>query len=67
MEAVQSYERIMVRVPRREARKFRAVTRALGYTVLPTCGLDEAIEDVEAGRVSKAFTSTEELFKHLGI
>lgn len=67
MEAVQSYERIMVRVPRREARRFKAVTKALGYTVLPTCGLDEAIEDIEAGRVSRPFYSTEELFKHLGI
>lgn len=34
---------------------------------LPQCELEEAIEDVEAGRVSKAFKSTDELFSHLGI
>lgn len=67
MEAVQTFERIMVRVPRREARRFKAVTKALGYSILPTCGLDEAIEDIASGRVSKPFTTTEELFKHLGI
>ena len=67
MEAVQSYDRIMVRVPHGESRRFRAVTKALGYVVLPTCELDEAVEDVEAGRVSKAFKTNEELFAHLGI
>ena len=67
MEAVQSFERIMVRVPRREARRFRAVTKALGYAVLPTCDLDEAIEDEAAGRLSKPFHTNEELFAHLGI
>lgn len=57
----------MIRVPKREARRFKAVSRAMGYTVLPTCELDEAIEDVEAGMLSKPFTTCEELFNHLGI
>lgn len=29
------------------------------------CGLDEALEDVKAGRVSKAYTSVDELWNDL--
>ena len=53
----------------------RKVLNALdGVKVLPQRkgrtkkkGIDEAIEDVREGRVSRPFTTPEEVFEHLGI
>lgn len=41
-----------------------------GVTIQPQfqvkkCGLDEALEDVEAGRISGSFDSVDELMRHL--
>jgi hypothetical protein len=60
------YERMTVHVPRKEARKFRAVVKALGFEIEKKCSLDRALEDVEAGRV-RSWSSAEEMFQALGI
>ena len=53
----------------------RKILNALdGVTVLPQrrsrakkSGIDEAMEDVRAGRVSKSFATPNEVFEHQGI
>ena len=60
------YERLTVHVPRKEARKFRAVVKALGFEIEKKCSLDRALDDIEAGRVH-TWSSAEEMFQALGI
>ena len=60
------YERMIVHVPRKEARRFRAIVKALGFEIEKKCGLERALEDIEAGRVH-SWSSAEEMFQALGI
>ena len=64
--AVNQYERMIVHVPRLEAKRFRAIVKALGFEIEKKNGLDRALEDIEAGRVH-TWSSAEEMFQALGI
>jgi len=64
--AVNQYERMIVHVPRLEAKRFRAIVKALGFEIEKKNGLDRALEDIEAGRV-RTWSSAEEMFQALGI
>ena len=64
--AVNQYERMIVHVPRLEAKRFRAIVKALGFEIEEKNGLDRALEDIEAGRV-RTWSSAEEMFQALGI
>jgi hypothetical protein len=64
--AVNQYERMTVHVPRLEAKRFRAIVKALGFEIEKKNGLDRALDDVEAGRV-RTWSSAEEMFQALGI
>lgn len=63
---VNQYERMTVQVPRQEAKRFRAVVKALGFEIEKKNGIDRALEDIEAGRV-RSWSSAEEMFQTLGI
>ncbi len=58
-----------ISVPEQYASAIRTLIKSMGGNVKARkqkkCGLDEALEDVRAGRVSKAYTNVEELWKDL--
>ena len=60
------YERMTIQVPRLEAKRFRAVVKALGFQIVKKNAIDEALEDIEAGRV-RTWSSSKEMFQALGI
>jgi len=64
--ATNQYERLTVHVPRVEAKRFRAVVKALGFEVEKKNAIDRALDDIEAGRV-RTFSSADELCEALGI
>ena len=64
--AVNQYERMIVHVPCLEAKRLRAIVKALGFEIEKKNGLDRALEDIEAGRV-RTWSSAEEMFQALGI
>ena len=64
--ATNQYERMTVYVPRVEAKRFRAVVKALGFEIEKKNALDRALDDIEAGRV-RTWSSAEEMFQALGI
>ena len=64
--AQNQYERMTVHVPRVEAKRFRAVVKALGFEMEKKNALDRALDDIEAGRV-RTWSSAEEMFQALGI
>ena len=64
--AQNQYERMTVHVPRVEAKRFRAVVKALGFEIEKKNALDRALDDIEAGRV-RTWSSAEEMFQALGI
>jgi len=64
--ATNQYERMTVHVPRVEAKRFRAVVKALGFEIEKKNALDRALDDIEAGRV-RTWSSAEEMFQALGI
>jgi hypothetical protein len=64
--AANQYERLIVHVPRLEAKRFRAVVKALGFEIEKKNALDRALDDIEAGRV-RTWSSTDEMFQSLGI
>jgi len=47
------YDQILVNVPHLEAKKFKAIVKALGFSIEKKTELQRAIEDVEAGKVVK--------------
>lgn len=59
------YERLTIHVPRMEAKRFKAVVKALGFEIEKKNSLDRALDDIEAGRV-RSWSSAEEMFKTLG-
>ena len=64
MVATMPIEQIVVNVPHIEVRKFKAIVKALGFTIGYKNGLDEAIEDIAAGRVY-TYASVDEFMKDL--
>lgn len=54
------YEQVVVNVPRLELKKFKAIVKALGFSIEKKTELQRSIEDVELGRVIKC-SSLEEL------
>lgn len=57
-------EQFVVNVPHVEARKFKSIVKALGFTITKRCGMDEAIEDIAAGRVY-TYASVDDFLKDL--
>ena len=64
--AVNQYERMTVHVPRLEAKRFRAVVKALGLEIEKKNAIDRALDDIEAGRVT-TWSSANEMFQALGV
>ena len=60
------YERLTVHVPRGEAKRFKAIVKALGFEIEKKNAIDRALDDIEAGRV-RTWSSTDEMFQALGI
>ena len=60
------YERLIVHVPRVEAKRFKAIVKALGFEIEKKNAIDRALDDIEAGRV-RTWSSTDEMFQALGI
>ncbi len=58
-----------ITVPDREVRIFKQIAKKFGWNVgkRKKAGIKEALDDVKAGRVSDSFSSSEELFKSLGV
>lgn len=58
-----------ISIPEKYVSAIRSLVKSLGGSIKvrkeKKCGLDEALEDVKAGRVSKAYTSVDELWKDL--
>ena len=55
-----------VHVPRLEAKRFRAVVKALGLEIEKKNAIDRALDDIEAGRVT-TWSSANEMFQALGV
>ncbi|GEM_PF-2403832 len=51
---VQTYNRLVVHVPSVETKRFRAIVKALGFSIEKKNAIDEALDDIEAGRVFEA-------------
>lgn len=62
--AIQSprYDQVLVNVPHLELKKFKAIVKALGFTIEKRSELELAIAEVEAGKVTKV-SSLDELIK----
>lgn len=60
---------VEITIPEKYISVIRSLVKSLGGKIKvrkeKKCGLDEALEDVKAGRVSKAYTSVDELWKDL--
>ena len=59
------YDQILVNVPHIELKKFKAIVKALGFTIEKRSDLDIAIAEAEAGKVTKC-TSLDELINAVG-
>lgn len=64
--SANQYERMTVHVPHVEAKRFRAIVRALGFEIEKKNAIDRALDDIEAGRV-RTFSSANEMYQALGI
>jgi len=47
----QRYDYVEVKLPHVELKKFKAIMRALGFSIVEKSEIDEAIEEVESGHV----------------
>ncbi|MBO7646032.1 MAG: hypothetical protein J6S52_03355 [Prevotella sp.] len=56
------YDQVLVNVPHIELKKFKAVVKALGFTIEKRSELDLAIAEAEAGKTIKC-NSLDELIK----
>lgn len=60
---------VEITIPEKYISVIRSLVKSLGGKIKvrkeKKCGLDEVLEDVKAGRVSKAYTSVDELWKDL--
>lgn len=58
-----------ITIPEKYVSPIRSLVKSMGGKIKirkeKKCGLDEALEDVKAGRVSKAYTNVDELWKDL--
>ena len=60
------YERMTVHVPCVEAKRFRAIVKALGFEIEKKNAIDRALDDIEAGRVT-TYASADAMCNALGI
>ena len=60
---LEKYERLTVHIPREDARRCKAVLRALGIEIEKKNALDLAMDDIVAGRVH-SYGSVDELINH---
>lgn len=58
-------DQIVVNVPHLEIKKFKAIVKALGFTIEKKSELKRAIEDVEAGKITSC-SSLDELISKVG-
>lgn len=67
METTSSLKTFEVTIPEEYTGTLKQFIKALKGKVKSQkkCGLDEALEDVKAGRVSKAYTDIDEMWKDL--
>lgn len=58
-----------ISIPEKYVSAIRTLIKSMGGNIKvrkeKKCGLDEALEDVKAGRVSKAYTNVDELWNDL--
>ena len=58
-----------ISIPEKYVSAIRSLVKSMGGSIKvrkeKKCGLDEALEDVKAGRVSKTYTSVDELWEDL--
>nr|WP_129729335.1 hypothetical protein [Parabacteroides goldsteinii] len=58
-----------ISIPEKYVSAIRKLVKSMGGSIKirkeKKCGLDEALEDVKAGRVSKVYTDMDELWKDL--
>lgn len=58
-----------ISIPEKYVSAIRSLIKSMGGNIKvrkeKKCGLDEALEDVKAGRVSKTYTDIDELWKDL--
>ena len=60
------YERMTVHVPHAEAKRFKAIVKALGFELEKKNAIDRALDDIEAGRIH-TYSSPSEMYQILGI
>lgn len=63
--ATPQYDQVVVNVPHLELKKFKAIVKALGFTIEKKSELQKAIEEVESGKVIQC-SSIEELINVVG-
>ncbi len=58
-----------VTIPESEVKFFKQIAKKMGWSVgkRKKTGMEEALEDIKAGKVSGPYSSTDELFNSLGI
>ncbi len=59
------YDQVLVNVPHLELKKFKAIVKALGFTIEKRSELELTIAEAEAGKVTKC-TSLDELINAVG-
>lgn len=69
MDATINNATYPVTIPESEVKLFKQIAKKFGWNVgrRKKTGMEEALEDIKAGRVSGPYSSTDELFKSLGI
>lgn len=69
MEETTTLKKLEISIPEKYVSLIRTLVKSLGGKAKALkekkCGLDEALEDVKAGRVSKVYTSVDEMWKDL--
>lgn len=63
--AIPKYDRVVVNVPHLELKKFKAIVKALGFTIEKKSELQKAIDEVESGNVIQC-SSLDELINSVG-
>ena len=68
-ETIKTFKTFEIAIPEEYAATIRKLIQGLGGKIKvrkeKKCGLDEALEDVKAGRVSKVYTNIDDMWKDL--
>ena len=68
MDTALDINRAEIQLPASDMKLLRDMARKMGWTVKrKKSGLEEADEDIRRGRISKAYESSDELLKDLGV